>query len=203
MMRGQQGFEELVREREWEWELMREEKRMDDEARLVSERPGGEWLGRKVKRRRSAEHYLLLVGAGLTLVAVGLALFLVWFTSDAGARKVHWYRTGASVFGGPRDASSGCVGYRGDDLCSWKGRYAFAELGMGCGGGAGLLGGLPYRAKIRVLYRHRKVTLRKFDCGLGGGRVFGVARGLDLWHAAAARLGMPYGTAVVSWRRVK
>ena len=73
---------------------------------------------------------------------------------------------------------------------------------MGCGGGSGALGGLPYRAKIRVLYRHRKITLVKRDCGLGGGPIFGYARGIDLWWRAAYALGFP-GYGVVQWRRVR
>lgn len=139
--------------------------------------------------------------AAVLLCALAIALTLALTAATADARKVTWHRTGASFYGGPSDASSGCTGYRGDDLCSWKWR-SFAELGMGCGGSAGALGGLPYGARIRVLYRHRKLTLVKRDCGLGGGSVGGLPRGIDLWHRAAARLHFP-GLAVVHWRRVR
>lgn len=81
-------------------------------------------------------------------------------------------------------------------MCGWKWR-SFAELRMGTA-----LGGLPYRAKIRVLYRHRKITLAKRDIGLGGGDVGGFPRSIDLWHRAAAYLRIP-GLAVVQWRRIR
>lgn len=106
------------------------------------------------------------------------------------------------MYGGPSDSSSGCTGYRGDNLCApglWR---SFAELGMGCSVGHGALGGLPHRARIRVLYRHRKLTLVKRDCGLGGGPVGGWPRSIDLWWRAAVRLRV-HGLAVVQWRRIE
>ena len=134
----------------------------------------------------------------LCAVLIALTLFLTVRTADA--RKVTWHKAGATLYGGPTDSSSGCIGYRGDNLCGWKWR-SWAELGMGCSVGSGALGGLPYKAKIRVLYRHRKLTVVKRDCGLGGGPVFGYPRAIDLWHKAAAYLRFP-GYGVVQWRRV-
>ena len=136
------------------------------------------------------------VESWLTVIALLVILGLLGTIERADAKNVTWHRAGASLFGGPGDASSGCTGYRGDNLCSdWKWR-SFAELGMGSA-----LGGLPYGAKIRVLYRGRKLTVVKRDIGLGGGNVGGFPRAIDLWHTAASRLRIP-GLAVVQWRRV-
>lgn len=109
------------------------------------------------------------------------------------------------MYGGPADTSSGCTGYRGFNLCA-PGRWrSFAELGMGCNLpgqlGRGALGGLPNGARIRVLYRHRKLTLVKRDCGAGGGPVGGFPRAIDIWWQAGVRLRIP-GLAVVQWRRL-
>lgn len=128
------------------------------------------------------------------LAALVVAAILT-LASTSQARTVHWQHAGASVFGGPGDASSGCTGYRGDNLCGWKWR-SFAELGMGSA-----LGGLPYGAKIRVLYRGRKLTVVHRDVGLGGGSVGGWPRAIDLWWKAGAYLHVN-GLAVVLWRRV-
>jgi len=130
----------------------------------------------------------------LTLLLT-LLVTLAVMAGRADARKVHWHSTGASLFGGPGDASSGCTGYRGDNLCGWKWR-SFAELGMGSA-----MGGLPYGARVRVMHEGRKLTLVKRDIGLGGGPVGGLPRGIDLWHRAAAYLRVP-GVAVVRWRVV-
>lgn len=123
------------------------------------------------------------------------AIITLAVTSSAHARTVHWHTAGASVYGGPGDASSGCTGYRGDHLCGWKWR-SFAELRMGSA-----LGGLPYGARIRVLYRGRRITLVKRDIGLGGGSVGGWPRSIDLWWKAGSYLRVN-GLAVVRWRRV-
>jgi hypothetical protein len=52
-----------------------------------------------------------------------------------------------------------------------------------------------------VLYKHRKLTVVKRDCGGGGGPIFGYRRAIDLWWKAAAYLHFP-GYGVVQWRRV-
>lgn len=139
----------------------------------------------------------MLALACALLLAVVCALTVA---AAAHSQPVTWHKAGASLFGGPGDASSGCTGYRGDNLCGWKWR-SFAELGMGCGGGRGLLGGLPYGAHIRVMHAGRKLTVVKRDCGLGGGPVDGLPRAIDLWWKAAAYLRVN-GLAVVQWRRV-
>ena len=79
-------------------------------------------------------------------------------------------------------------------MCGWKWR-SFATLQTG-----GL--SLPYGARIRVLYRGRKITLVHRDIGFGGSPVGGFPRSLDIWHRAAARLHIN-GLAVVRYRRIK
>lgn len=128
----------------------------------------------------------------ILLVGLLATLFLAAFAVDSWGRKVTWSKTGASVY-------NGCTGARGN-VCTG---YAFAELG-GCPGSA--MGGLAYGTKIRVLYRHRKITLRKRDCGGGGASVGGFARGLDLPCSSLARLRLgdcENWTAVVQWRVVR
>lgn len=152
--------------------------------------------------RRDQRHVWEKVLIGLIAVAVVVSVILAFailialsWASTADARKVTWRKAGASVFGG--GDGSGCVGYRGANLCGPLGRRAFAELGMGTA-----LGGLPHKARIRVLYRGRKLTLTKRDIGLGGGAVGGWRRAIDLWHVPARTLGVR-GLAVVQWRRVR
>lgn len=129
-------------------------------------------------------------------MAVIAGILTLALTSSAHARRVRWQKTGASLYGGPTDSSSGCTGYRGANLCTpWMWR-SFAELRMGSA-----LGGLPNGARIRVLYRGRKLTLVKRDIGLGGGNVGGWPRSIDLWWKAALHLRVN-GLAVVQWRRV-
>jgi len=123
---------------------------------------------------------------------------ILLFPAHADAKKVHWHTGGATTFGGPGDASSGSTGYRGDDLNSaWK---SYAELGNGCA-----LGCLPYGAKLRILIpsTHKRLTLLKRDIGFGGGPIAGFPRVIDLWHAAAAALGVGHvWSGKVLYRRV-
>lgn len=132
--------------------------------------------------------------AWIILGLVGFALLFAVLPSPSHA--VSWKTAGASVFGGA--CESGVTGYRGDYLPSKP--NSFAELGMG-----NALGGLPYKAKIRLLYRHRKVTVVKRDIGLGGGDVGGLPRTIDLWAPAQAKLTGRLNcnwTGVVHYRRV-
>lgn len=87
----------------------------------------------------------------------------------------------ASDYGGPGDPTSGTHGYHGDNL---TGRMAFAELGMGT-----LLGGLPYKAKVKIEYGGKSVIAEKLDIGLGGPGCGGHTRGIDLWYQTAQALG--------------
>lgn len=103
---------------------------------------------------------------------------------------------GASVYGGPRDPSSGTQGYQGDQL---PGTMTYAELGYSGGdaSSANLLGGLPYKAPLRISYGGKSVVARKRDIGAGGGDVQGRPRAIDLWHETAAALGFPFGVGLV------
>jgi len=103
------------------------------------------------------------------------------WASTAGATT--WHRTGASVFGPICDPGETVQGYRGDHLPSHP--WAFAELGMGTA-----LGGLPYRARLRIQdpVSHRSMTVRRLDIGLGGGLVAGLRRSIDIYDWALRRL---------------
>ena len=108
---------------------------------------------------------------------------------------------GASVYGGARDPSSGTQGYQGDQL---PGTMTYAELGYSGGdaSSANLLGGLPYKAPLRISYGGRSVIARKRDIGAGGGDVQGKPRAIDLWHETAAALGFPFGVGLVKVQRM-
>jgi hypothetical protein len=108
---------------------------------------------------------------------------------------------GASVYGGARDATSGTEGYKGDQL---PGTMTYAELGYSGGdaSSANLLGGLPYKAPLRISYGGKSVVARKRDIGAGGGDVQGQPRAIDLWHETAAALGFPFGVGLVKVQKM-
>ena len=111
--------------------------------------------------------------ATLALLAA-LAFWAGVFVGQADA-KVHWRSAGASVYGGA--CEGGWLGYRGDDLTRPWNANTVAQLDSGGRATA------PYRAKVRILYRHRKLTFRKRDRGGGGNPVKGRARLWDIWEA--------------------
>lgn len=137
---------------------------------------------------------------GVWVVSVLLFIYMGFiYTPEAHSKLVRWQTSGASTFGG--HCESGTTGYRGAYLpAQWR---SFAELGMG-----NALGGLPNKAKIRVLYpkTHRRMTLTKNDIGLGGPPIGGVPRGIDIWHRAtqylAGRYASCYWSGVVKYRRI-
>ena len=88
---------------------------------------------------------------------------------------------GASEFGGPGDPGTGSQGYKGDNL---TGKSCFAELGMGSN-----LGGLPYKAQLRITFNGKSVVASKLDIGAGGGDVQGHRRDIDIWWETANALG--------------
>lgn len=99
---------------------------------------------------------------------------------------------GASIFGGPGDPGTGHIGYRGDDLNANPDSYA--ELsnnpGAGVGGDFAALGGLPYRAKLRITGPRGSAIAYKRDVGAGGGAVSGHKRAIDLWYSLGQKLGI-------------
>ena len=124
-----------------------------------------------------------------------LILALVVACTWAGtAGATSWHRTGASVFGQPCDPWE-TIGYRGDLFATHP--LTFAELGMGT-----YLGGLPYRARLRIKdpVSRRSITLIKTDIGAGGDTVSGVRRGLDVLWPALRRL--LKGRASCAWTGV-
>jgi len=130
-------------------------------------------------------------------LGVCLLVALMW-PSPAAARQV-WHRAGASTFGGPCEPGEH-TGYRGVWL---PGTLSFAELGMGTA-----MGGLPNRARIRVLdlRTHRRINVTKNDVGFGGSDVFGVRRTVDLYwtatHALDPRASCSSWTQAIYWRRL-
>lgn len=134
--------------------------------------------------------------ATLALLAA-LAFWAGVFVGQADA-KVHWRSAGASVYGGA--CEGGTLGYRGDDLTRPWNANTVAQLDSGGRATA------PYRAKVRILYRHRKLTFRKRDRGGGGNPVKGRARLWDIWEAGLTRL-LGFRncdwTDVVRWRYIR
>lgn len=97
----------------------------------------------------------------------------------------------ASVFGGPRDPSTGSTGYKGDDLR--KHPDSFAELSKNPNSlDFSALGNLPYMAPITVtdIATGRSVTLYKRDVGAGGRGVGNHPRAVDIWYQAAQQIGL-------------
>lgn len=114
----------------------------------------------------------------------------------ADARQVHWHQSGASVYGGACEA--GWLGYKGDFLPDLP--HSVAQLDSGGFPAA------PYKAKVRVLYRGRKMTFRKRDIGGGGAPVKGRKRLWDFWEAGLTRLLGHRNcnwTDVVHWRYIR
>jgi hypothetical protein len=97
---------------------------------------------------------------------------------------------GATEYGGPGDPSSGVVGASGSNLLSHPDSYA--ELGGESFQTATAIGGLPYMTPLRITWGGRSAIAYKRDFGLGGQRVGGLPRAIDLWWLLAARLGIPY-----------
>ena len=128
------------------------------------------------------------------LLAAICAATLVCAVRAPAAQATKWHQTGASVFGQPCDPWE-TIGYRGDLFATHP--LTFAELGMGT-----YLGGLPYRARVRVKdpVSRRSITLLKLDIGAGGDTVHGVRRGLDVLWPALRRL--LKGRASCSWTGV-
>lgn len=113
-----------------------------------------------------------------------------------GAQKVpqNAYVVGASIYGGPTDASSGHVGSDGTRL---DGTMSIAELNMGTA-----LGHLPYGTELYIKYNGTTVKAVKHDIGLGGAPVQGHARRIDLWYQTAGALKFNGGTGLVAIARV-
>lgn len=107
---------------------------------------------------------------------------------------------GASMFGGPGDPGTGHIGYRGDDLNQFP--NSFAELSNSPGGlDFSALGGLPYKAKLKISGPRGSAIAYKRDVGAGGGAVQGHKRAIDLWYTLAEKLGIN-GLGLVKIKRM-
>ena len=137
-----------------------------------------------------------------SLAALATLAFLagVWCgrADRTDAKRVSWQLSGASVYGGA--CEGGWQGYRGDNLTKPWNANTVAQLDSGGRATA------PYRAKVRILYHHRKLTFRKRDRGGGGNPVKGRARLWDIWEAGLTRL-LGFRncdwTDVVRWRYIR
>jgi hypothetical protein len=111
----------------------------------------------------------------------------------------HWYRVGATQYGGPADPASGVYGSSGAYLPGEP--DSFAELSLldhnpaNTGGAltfddADALGDLPYGTAVRVANGRRSLVLFKRDIGYGQGPGQSIPYRLDVWWQAAAQLGV-------------
>ena len=110
----------------------------------------------------------------------------------------HWYRVGATRYGGPSDPSSSSWGSSGAYLPSLP--DSFAELSVldsnPANGGtftsadANALNNLPYGTSLRVVSAGRQLVLAKRDIGYGQGPGQAIAYRIDVWWQAASPLGI-------------
>lgn len=108
----------------------------------------------------------------------------------------HWYRVGATRYGGPSDPSSSSSGSSGAYLPSLP--DSFAELSVldsnPANGGtftfadANALNNLPYGTSLRVANAGRQLVLAKRDIGYGQGPGQTIAYRIDVWWQAASPL---------------
>ena len=110
----------------------------------------------------------------------------------------HWYRVGATEYGGPSDPSSGDYGSSGTYLPAYPDSFAELSLldsnpansGSLTFADANALGNLPYGTSIRVANDTRQRVLVKRDIGYGQGPGQAIPYRIDVWHTAAAGLGI-------------
>ena len=110
----------------------------------------------------------------------------------------HWYRVGATEYGGPSDPSSGDYGSSGAYLTAYPDSFAELSLldsnpantGTLTFADANALGNLPYGTTIRVLNGTRERVLVRRDIGYGQGPGQTLTYRIDVWHTAAADLGI-------------
>ncbi len=110
----------------------------------------------------------------------------------------HWYTVGATEYGGPSDPSSGDYGSSGAYLPAYPDSFAELSLfdsnpantGTLTFADANALGNLPYGTAIRVLNGSRERVLVKRDIGYGQGPGQTIPYRIDVWHTAAAALGI-------------
>ena len=111
----------------------------------------------------------------------------------------HWYRVGATEYGGPDDPTSGLYGSSGAYLPAQP--NSFAELSLldsnpanGLGAltfqDADALGALPYDTAIRVVNGSRSMVLFKRDIGYGQGPGQAIPYRIDVWWQSAQKLGI-------------
>ena len=109
-----------------------------------------------------------------------------------------WYRVGATEYGGPSDPGSGEYAASGVYLPAYPDSFAELSLldsnpantGAFTFADANALGNLPYGTSIRVANGVREQVLVKRDIGYGQGPGPTIPYRIDVWHTAAAKLGI-------------
>lgn len=109
-----------------------------------------------------------------------------------------WYRVGATEYGGPSDPGSGEYAASGVYLPAYPDSFAELSLldsnpantGAFTFADANALGNLPYGTSIRVANGVREQVLVKRDVGYGQGPGQTIPYRIDVWHTAAADLGI-------------
>ncbi|MGC9220107.1 MAG: hypothetical protein ACP5H2_01980 [Solirubrobacteraceae bacterium] len=174
-------------------------------------------------RRRDAVRWLAAVGAGVFMVVLAPVVLVAGagnppcqivspetVTTPAGAagggmfaqplelQPDHWYRVGATEYGGPSDPGSGEYAASGVYLPAYPDSFAELSLldsnpantGAFTFADANALGNLPFGTSIRVANGVREQVLVKRDVGYGQGPGQTIPYRIDVWHTAAAELGI-------------
>lgn len=110
----------------------------------------------------------------------------------------HWYRVGATEYGGPGDPTSGAWGASGAYLPSEPNSFSElsvldanpANTGTFTFQDANALNNLPYGTALRVAAGSRERVLYKRDVGYGQGPGQTIPYRLDVWWQSAAMLGI-------------
>jgi hypothetical protein len=110
----------------------------------------------------------------------------------------HWYRVGATEYGGPGDPTSGAWGASGAYLPSVPDSFAElsvletnpANTGTFTFQDANALNILPYGTALRVAVGDRQRVLYKRDVGYGQGPGQAIPYRIDVWWQSAAALGI-------------
>ena len=149
---------------------------------------------------------VLFAGAGnppceLALAATGTAggsASSGMFAQPLQLQPDHWYRVGATEYGGPGDPTSSAWGASGAYLPSVPDSFAElsvldtnpANTGTFTFQDANALNNLPYGTAVRVAAGDRQRVLYKRDVGYGQGPGQAIPYRVDVWWQSAAALGI-------------
>ena len=134
---------------------------------------------------------------GPTTVAPGGPAPSGMFAQPLQLQPDHWYRVGATEYGGPGDPTSSAWGASGAYLPAEPDSFAElsvldtnpANTGTFTFQDANALNNLPYGTALRVAAGDRQRVLYKRDVGYGQGPGQAIPYRLDVWWQSAAPLG--------------